>query len=68
MSKELRGEEKLSTMRALMKESGFDAYIIPHEDQHNNEYIAERDERIKYISNFSGSYGLGLVTKEEALM
>ena len=68
MSKELSGEEKLSIMRALMKESGFDAYIIPHGDQHNNEYIAERDERIKYISNFSGSYGLGLITQEKALM
>ena len=68
MTKELSGEEKLSIIRELMKERGYDAYIIPHGDQHNNEYIAESDERIKFISNFSGSYGLGLVTKEEALM
>ena len=51
-----------------MQSRGYDAYIIPHGDQHDNEYIAETDERIKFISNFSGSNGLGLVTKDIALM
>jgi Xaa-Pro aminopeptidase len=64
----MKGEEKLYIMRILMKERGYDAYIIPHGDQHDNEYIAESDERIKFISNFSGSNGLGLVTKDVALM
>ena len=62
------GEDKLNKMRTLMKERGYDAYIIPHGDQHDNEYIAESDERIKFISNFSGSNGLGLVTNDVALM
>ena len=68
MSKSMSGEEKLYKMRTLMKERGYYAYIIPHGDQHNNEYIAESDERIKFISNFSGSNGLGLVTHNVALM
>ena len=51
-----------------MKERQYDAYIIPHGDQHDNEYIAESDERIKFISNFSGSNGIGLVTQDVALM
>ena len=64
----MNGEDKLYIMRTLMKERGYDAYIISHGDQHNNEYIAESDERIKFISNFSGSNGLGLVTNDVALM
>ena len=64
----MNGEEKLSFMRKLMKERGYDIYIIPHGDQHDSEYIAENDERIKFISNFSGSYGIGLVTQDKALM
>ena len=64
----MKGDEKLALMRILMKDKGYDAYIIPHGDQHNNEYIAESDERIKFISGFSGSNGIGLVTKDEALM
>jgi len=62
------GKEKLHVMRMLMKERGYDAYIIPHGDCHDNEYIAESDERIKFISNFSGSNGIGLVTQDVALM
>ena len=62
------GKEKLHVMRILMKERGYDAYIIPHGDCHDNEYIAESDERIKFISNFSGSNGIGLVTQDVALM
>ena len=64
----MKGDEKLCLMRILMKDRGFDAYIIPHGDQHNNEYIAEGDERIKFISNFSGSNGIGLLTQDVALM
>ena len=62
------GKDKLHILRTLMKERGYDAYIIPHGDCHDNEYIAESDERIKFISNFSGSNGLGLVTQDVALM
>ena len=64
----MNGEEKLKKFREIMAERKYDAYIIPHGDQHDNEYIAEADERIKFISNFSGSNGLGLVTKDVALM
>ena len=64
----MNGKDKLYIMRTLMKERGYDAYIIPHGDQHSNEYIAESDERIKFISNFSGSNGIGLVTQNLALM
>ena len=49
MSKSMSGEDKLHIMRILMKERGYDAYIIPHGDQHDNEYIAESDERTKFI-------------------
>ena len=62
------GSDKLHLMRVLMKERGYDAYIIPHGDCHDSEYIAEADERIKFISNFSGSNGIGLVTQNEAFM
>ena len=62
------GKDKLHLLRVLMKERGYDAYIIPHGDCHDSEYIAEADERIKFISNFSGSNGIGLVTQNEAFM
>ncbi|XP_033104349.1 xaa-Pro aminopeptidase 1-like [Anneissia japonica] len=45
-----------------------DAYIIPSEDAHQSEYIADRDKRRQYISGFTGSAGLAIVTANEALL
>jgi len=37
-------------------------------DSHMSEYLAPCDERIKYISGFSGSNGTCLTTEDQALM
>jgi len=37
-------------------------------DQHNSEYIAACDERIAFISGFTGSNGICVVTQTEAKM
>ena len=58
---------KLQKIRLLMKESNYDAYIIPHSDAHDNEYLASADERVKFISGFSGSNALCVITQTEAL-
>lgn len=36
--------------------------IVPSEDQHASEYLAACDERRAYISGFTGSAGLAIVT------
>jgi Xaa-Pro aminopeptidase len=47
-----------------MKERGLAAYVCFHMDAHNSEYIAECDERIEFISGFSGSNGICVVTHD----
>ena len=44
------------------------AYIVPSRDQHNSEYIAARDERRAFLSGFTGSAGVAVVTGDKALM
>ncbi len=58
---------KLVNLRQLLSQYNYDAFIIPHSDSHDNEYLASADERVKYISGFSGSNALCLVTQKEAL-
>ena len=60
--------EKLLNLRKRMKEYNVSAYIVPHNDAHHSEYIMESDERIKYISGFSGSAGTCVITLSEALL
>lgn len=64
----MNGEQKLSLLRKEIASRGYDGYILQHNDQHNSEYLAEPDERIHFISGFSGSNGIGLVTQSIALM
>ncbi len=35
----MRTDEKLTQLRALMKEKAFYAYIIPSDDFHSSEYV-----------------------------
>jgi len=49
-----------------MKEHKFDYYIISHGDQHFSEDIPESEERIKYLSGFSGSAGTIIVSMYNA--
>lgn len=45
-----------------------DALIVPSEDYHQSEYVSERDQRRAFVSGFTGSAGLALITMNEALM
>ncbi|TPX61278.1 hypothetical protein PhCBS80983_g01204 [Powellomyces hirtus] len=60
------GSGRLSQLRAVMQKHGVQAYIVPSEDAHQSEYIADVDGRRAFISGFTGSAGLAVVTMEEA--
>ena len=55
-------QERLDALRGLMEKHELDAYIVPSEDAHSSEYIAESDERRAWVSGFDGSAGLVVVT------
>ncbi len=58
--------ERLKALRAVMQENGIDAYIIPSSDAHKSEYVAEHWATRAWISGFTGSAGLAIVTQEHA--
>lgn len=55
---------KLVQLRELMQQHGLAGYVIFHMDAHNSEYIADCDERIEFISGFSGSNAVCVVTAD----
>ncbi|ODV67665.1 Creatinase/aminopeptidase [Hyphopichia burtonii NRRL Y-1933] len=57
---------KLLELRRLMKHHGIGVYIIPSEDEHQSEYTALADKRREFISGFTGSAGLCVVTLDDA--
>lgn len=58
-------DQKLSSIRNLMREKGMDAYIIPSFDAHQSEYVPEHWKSRAWISGFTGSAGTVVVTMDE---
>ncbi|XP_073159087.1 aminopeptidase P1 [Henckelia pumila] len=63
-------EETLLSLRSLMAAHfpPLDALVVPSEDYHQSEYVSTRDKRREFVSGFTGSAGLALITAREALL
>ena len=59
-------KERLEALRILMKEKGVDAYLVPTDDFHGSEYVGDYFKCRKYITGFTGSAGIALITKDWA--
>lgn len=58
--------EKIAALRALMREAGLAAYIVPSNDPHASEYMAAHWQEMQWLSGFSGEAGTVVVTLSEA--
>lgn len=58
--------ERISALRALMEERGYDAYMVPTDDNHQSEYVGEHFKARAFITGFTGSAGTAVITKDQA--
>ncbi|ABV35635.1 peptidase M24 [Shewanella sediminis HAW-EB3] len=59
---------RLDAVRIEMAKANLDAFIIPRADEYLGEYVPERNERMLWISDFTGSAGMVIVLKESAVI
>ncbi|WP_346853975.1 aminopeptidase P family N-terminal domain-containing protein [uncultured Draconibacterium sp.] len=59
---------RLSALRAEMHKLNIDAWYISGTDPHSSEYLPARWQTRMFISGFTGSYGMVVVTKDEAAL
>ena len=57
---------RLSTIQEELTKNKLSGYIVPHSDVHQGEYIAACDERLSWLTGFTGSAGICFVGKEKA--
>ena len=57
---------RLSALRESMRKNGLNAYIIPSNDAHQSEYVADYWKSREWISGFTGSAGTIVVTLDKA--
>ena len=49
------GPKHLPLIRQAMAAQGLDGLIVPHEDEHQNEYLPEANDRLAWATGFTGS-------------
>ena len=53
---------KLKALRQLMHKEKVDAFLVPRADRHQGEFISDNDARLTWLSGFTGSAGLCIIT------
>jgi Xaa-Pro aminopeptidase len=60
------GREHAPLIRAAMADQGLDGFVIPHEDEHQNEYLPAANDRLAWATGFTGSAGAAVLLKHKA--
>ncbi len=55
--------EKIKKLKKIFKREKIDGYIVPKNDKFFGEYVPDYNDRLNFISNFSGSFGVALILK-----
>lgn len=52
-----QGPPRLAALRSQLAQDGLDGFLIPRADAYQGEYVAPRDERLAWLTGFTGSAG-----------
>jgi Xaa-Pro aminopeptidase len=60
--------ERVGALRAELKRRSLDGFIVPRADRHQNEYVPACEERLAWLTGFSGSAGVAVVLADRAVL
>ncbi len=60
--------ERLHHLRGVLGRAGLDGFIVPRADEHLGEYVPASAERLAWLTGFTGSAGLAVVTMDAAVL
>jgi Xaa-Pro aminopeptidase len=59
---------RLERLRGELKRRGLDGFIVPRADRQQNEYLPASEERLAWLTGFTGSAGAAIVLAERAAL
>jgi Xaa-Pro aminopeptidase len=59
---------RLAALRAELVRRGLDGFVVPHADRHQNEYLPPNEERLVWLTGFTGSAGAAVILAERAVL
>ncbi|MEO1689265.1 MAG: aminopeptidase P family N-terminal domain-containing protein, partial [Pseudomonadota bacterium] len=60
------GPARLAALRAVMAQRGLGGFVVPRGDAHQGETVAPRDERLAWLTGFTGSAGACIALTDRA--
>lgn len=63
--------QRLAQLRAALRahpDSPLDGFLVPHADRYQGEYLQPADERLTWLTGFSGSAGCAIVLQDRAAL
>lgn len=59
-------EQRLAAIRDWLAQNNLDALLVPHEDEYLGEYVPAHNERLHWLTGFTGSAGVAVITQHNA--
>ena len=59
---------RVAALRAELKRRGLDGFIVPRADRHQGEYVPPSEERLAWLTGFTGSAGAAIVLADRAVI
>lgn len=60
------GPPRLAALREVLTSEGLDGFLVPRADAHQGEWVAPRDERLAWLTGFTGSAGFCVALQDRA--
>src|SRR5262249_1924804 len=60
--------QRLADLRGELAHRGLDGFVIPRADRQQNEYVPPSEERLAWLTGFTGSAGVAVVLREGAAL
>ncbi|HEY1630138.1 MAG TPA: aminopeptidase P family protein [Rhizomicrobium sp.] len=57
---------RLAALRAELAKRGLDGFVVPHSDEYQSEYLPDCNERLAWLTAFTGSAGAAVVLSGKA--
>ncbi|MFN3349369.1 aminopeptidase P family protein [Pseudorhodoplanes sp.] len=59
---------RIAALRAELRRQGLDGFVLPRADRHQNEYVPASEERLAFLTGFTGSAGFLIVLPDQAVL
>ena len=59
---------RLNNLRELFKKQSLDGFFVPRTDAYQNEYLSPDQERLAWLTGFTGSAGMAIILQDTAAL